>query len=321
MRELCSLFRHTGGFRRFVLLTALRCPFDALQTLLQAGFLWAAVQAIGQSDTVRLTIACGAYGLGSLLLYLYNGTIWSVYAAYVARWAGSVGRCLFHHLCGLSLQQIEARSSGEWMTRLNADVQAASAMLNQPIHLPHAAVSAINIVVSCAVLLWMNPAILGLILLFVIPHLLLVQLVLARPMTGLSLSIQQATDRCTAGLQPMVECASTAILYDAREFLLDRFRQSSLRLLRENLRLRHRAALGGALLPLLGMGGYLLLLYVGGGWIAAGKLTFGELVAAFQYRGGVLLGAMMLASSLMNMKTALAGVRRVNETMAIPVEE
>lgn len=49
-------------------------------------------------------------------------------------------------------------------------------------------------------------------------------------------------------------------------------------------------------------------------------MTFGELTAAFQCRGGVIVGSMTLTSSLISIKTALAGVRRVTETMHIPSE-
>jgi len=71
----------------------------------------------------------------------------------------------------------------------------------------------------------------------------------------------------------------------------------------------------------MGMCGYLVILLVGGRWMAAGTMTFGELTAAFQYRGGLLTGSMMFINSMINIKTAIAGVKRINDTMDITMEE
>ena len=88
---------------------------------------------------------------------------------------GIIRRKLFRHISCLSLQQIEAKPSGEWITRLNADVQAATAILNQAIHLPHAVVSTVNICVSSMILVLINPWVFGLVIVFVIPHILVSQ--------------------------------------------------------------------------------------------------------------------------------------------------
>lgn len=69
-----------------------------------------------------------------------------------------------------------------------------------------------------------------------------------------------------------------------------------------------------------GMGGFLAILLIGGSLATAGIMTFGQLVAVIQYRTGLLVSMMMLANSLINIKTALAGVKRVNDTMHITME-
>ncbi|MGF7144990.1 ABC-type multidrug transport system fused ATPase/permease subunit [Anaerotaenia torta] len=321
MRDLKKLFCSIGGVRRFILLTLCRCPFDALNTALQASFLHYAFRAMNSNHLHELYVTCAMYGIGSLLLFLYNGTVWSLYAAYVIKWVGVLRRKLFEHIAGLSLRQIEAGSSGDWITRLNSDVQAAAAVLNQSIHLPHAAVALVNIIVSSAILVVMNPSIYGLVLLFLIPHMLISRYLIAKPMTKLSLEAQQAAADNTTDMAALITCADTAILYDARGFLTGHFEESSLRLRRANMRMRRRNALGSGIQPLMGLGGYLVILLLGSIWIADGRMNFSDLTAAFQYRGGLLVGGMMLMNSLINMKAALAGVKRINETMEISLEE
>ncbi|NLX77459.1 MAG: ABC transporter ATP-binding protein [Clostridiaceae bacterium] len=87
------------------------------------------------------------------------------------------------------------------------------------------------------------------------------------------------------------------------------------------MKIHSRKAAGNGLLVLMGMCGYLAVLMIVGNRVSAGTVTFGELTAVFQYRGGLMKGMMMLINSLMNIKTAMAGVKRVNETMSMSLEE
>jgi ABC-type multidrug transport system fused ATPase/permease subunit len=319
--DIQELFKMAGGVRRFIILTLLRSPFDALYTVIQASFLQFAFEAINKGDQNRLFHVCVMFGIGSLLLFLYNGTVWTLYATYVTKWVGRIRRKLFGHISSLSLQQIEAEPSGEWITRLNSDVHAATAILNQSIHLPHAVVSTVNICVSSLILVLMNPRVFGLIIMFVIPHILINQLSIAKPVIRYAMDVQEATAKNTTDMNALVTCADIAVLYDAQGFLLKRFKESSLELRKANMKIQHRRAIGSGLLPLMAMGGYLVILLIGGRWITAGTMTFGALTAAFQYRAGMQKGLMMLINSLININNALAGVKRVNETMCIALEE
>ena len=320
IRDIWKLFKTAGGVGRFIFLTLLRCPFDALHTVIQASFLQFAFNSINSGSRTGLFYACVWFGIGSLLLFLYNGIVWTLYATYVVKWVSTIRRKLFKHISTLSLEQIEARPSGEWITRLNADVQAATALLNQSIHLPHAIVATINICASSVILLLMDPELFGWIVAFVIPHVWIHQLFIAKPVDRYAMEVQEATAKNTTDMNALVTCFDAAVLYDAQGFLLKRFEESSIEVRKANMKIQHRRALGSGLLPLLGMGGYLVLLLIGGSWIADGTMTFGKLTAAFQYRGGLLKGSMMLLNSLINIKAALAGIRRVNETMSIALE-
>ncbi len=321
MCDILQLFRMTGGVKRFIILTILRCPFDALYTIVQATFLKLVFEAISSKNQDSLYYVCALFTIGSLLLFLYNGTIWRMYAAYVVKWVGMLRRKLFEHISSLSVQQIEARPSGEWITRLNADMQAAAAILNQSIHLPHAVVSTVNISVSSVILALLDPLMFGLVILFVIPHILISRFVVARPMTRLAAIAQEEIAENTSDMNALITCADTALLYNAQEFLTKRFEVSSLNIRKANMQLQYRRAIGSGLMVLMGLGGYLAALLIGGRLVAAGDMTFGGLTAVFQYRGGILAGSMMLVNSLINIKTAMAGIKRVNETLSITLEE
>ncbi len=321
MRDLKELFRKTGKLPQAVLLLILRCPFDTLQTIILATFLQRGFNAINNNDIKQLYLTCTLSVVGFALLFLYNGTIWTMFATFYTKWISIIRQKMFSHILDLPLQKIDSKPLGEWITRLNADVQSATSVLGHPVQLPHAAYSLVNIIVSSIILIKMNPVIYGLIMLFVIPHILTIQYFVAKPMTGLATEVQEASANNTTDMNTLVTCADIAKLYDAETFLMSKFERSSLELRKANMRIHYRNGLSEALTPILGMTGYIVILLIGGIWIGEGKMTLGDLTAALQYRSGVLAGAIILTKSLMNIKTALAGVKRVNETMQIPLEE
>ena len=212
--EVKRLFDMTGTFRRFVILTLLRLPFDTLFNIINALFLKYAFDAVNGAGKNGLMIACALFGVGNIFLFLYNGTVWTLYATNVTKWVGTIRRKLFSHVSGLPLQQIESRPIGEWMTRLNADVQAATAMLNQSIHLPHAVVAIVNICASSLILILMDPRMFGLIMLFVVPHILINRIFVTKPMTRFAINVQEVTAKNTNDMNTLVTCADIAILYD-----------------------------------------------------------------------------------------------------------
>ncbi len=320
MRKLREVFQLIGGFARFVVLTILRCPFDAAFTLLQACFLQQSFDAVSRGDTAGLQCTCLQFFIGSMLLFLYNGTVWRVYACFAVRWAAALRAKLFDHLMHLPLSIIESRSGGEWFTRLNTDTAAACALFNQPMHVAHGAVAILSLLISSILLITVDPGVYVLILAFILPHAYINQTCVAKPMVSLGHYAQQAQAENAADFTSIISCADTAILYDAQAFLLKRFEESSLKTRMANMRMRRRSAFGAGLLPLFGLGGYLVLLITGGSQIRDGGITFGSLTAIFQYRGGLMAAVMTLLTCTININAATAGVQRVQETMGITKE-
>jgi len=236
-------------------------------TIIQAVFLQYAFNAIGLVDNRQLTTVCLIFGIASLCLFLYNGIIWSIYAPFVTRIESKLRVKLFERILKFSYEHIEATAHGEWLTRLNTDVQMP---FSQSIHLPHAVNAILQIGVS-AVILWnMNPRMFGWVMLFVIPHIIIGQVFIARAMPGLNKKSLESTAENTSELTALITCADIAALYGGQDYLMKRFEQSSLRLLRAKMKIRNRNALSTAILPLFGMGGYLMLLIISGSWIADG---------------------------------------------------
>jgi ABC-type bacteriocin/lantibiotic exporter with double-glycine peptidase domain len=316
--EMRALLSFTGNGAKFLFLLFLRCPFDAAMTVINAIFLQHAFNAVAHNDSAQLISVCLIFGFASLCLFSYNGIIWSIYAPFVTRMERKLRARLFEKITMFSCERMEATPQGEWVTRLNTDVQMP---FSRPIHLPHAVCAVVNIGVSSVFLWLISPEVFGWVILFVIPHIIVSQLVIARAMPDLNRKSLEATAKNTSELTALITCADTATLYDAKDYLMKRFEASSLNLRRANMKMRKKNIIGSALLPLFGMSGYLILLIVSSKWIINGSITFGDLTAAFQYRGGLLLGSMMIISSMISIGASFAGIKRINETMSEKTEE
>lgn len=318
-KELRALFRKAGRGGQFLALVLLRSLFDALYTMVQAWFLRGAFLAIGNGDKAALGLACAGFGVLSAFLFLYNGTIWARFAVFTARTCASVRRLLFGAMTGASPERIEKTPRADWMTRLNVDAQLD--FLTKPNQIAQAALAAVGIGIGTLALLLSRPAAFLWTLLFAVPHLLFSRFFVARPMTAYTRAILSDTAKNAADFDAILACKQTAALYDAEGFLLERFRHSSLATRRSRMRVCFRSAIGDGILPLLGWGGYLALIVAGGVWISQGTYTFGELTAALQYRGRVLAGLLLMGNCLVGMRSSLAGLKRVNETLSLEAEE
>jgi ABC-type bacteriocin/lantibiotic exporter with double-glycine peptidase domain len=327
IREIRGLFKITGGGTKAILLLLLRSPFEAVFTFIKASFLQSGFDAVNYDnynniDNInKLYVVCFLFVLQSLILFLYNGTVWTMTAVYVIKWTGRIRRKLFGHiLSNVSLQRVESQTSGEWFTRLNYAVYSAAAILAQPVHLPFLVVGIANAGISSVMLLRMSPEIFGLVILFVMPHI-LANYFITKPIpeiwrASLGYSAQNVTD-----LNAVITCADTAILYDAQGFLMKRFEESSLNIRKTNMKIRRRLTLDGGLASLFGMSGYLILLLIAKEWIHAGVMTFGILTAAFQYRGGIIAGSGAVITGVRQIQSSMPGINMVNEIMNIPPEE
>jgi ABC-type bacteriocin/lantibiotic exporter with double-glycine peptidase domain len=311
IRDMVKILKITDGGPRFALLVLLRSPISIAMTLVNAVFLRRAFDAVTLNSADLLIAACIFFGAASLATFLYNGTVWSVYAAPTTiEMECKMRIALFDKISSLPFWRVEALPKGEWLTRLNADVQAPFSE-----SWPHTFIAVVNICASSFILCRMNPAVYGLIILFVVPHIIFSQLVIARVMPLLKRKSLEAAAINTDDLDTLITCAGVAALYDGKDYFMARFEKSSMALFRANMRIRARNALSAGVLPLFGLGGYLVLLIVCGGWIADGRFTFGGLTAAFQLRGGVLLGSLALIDCMVAIQANMAGVRRLNEIM------
>ena len=316
MRDLLALMKRIGSLRKYVILLILRSPFDALRTWMLANLMQAVFYSVETGERGSLQAVCVVYGLICALLFVYNGTIWSSYAAFAAETEVQVHEALFRKLGEMPLRKLDSHLGGEWITRLNSDVQGAFLMMSGALNIPHAVVASINTVLACVLMVRSSWLLFGITWLFFLPYLFINYKLVLKGMGERKEASQKAMAENTSAICPLITEAAVIRIYDAGDLLMKECEESSLRLMRINLNMQVRSALGNVALRLSGLGGYFALLLWGYYMIYRGSFSFPELVYCFQVRGAVLAGISMLIASLNNIRANAVCVKRIWKTLS-----
>ena len=314
IRSLRRVFKQVGQFQTYIRLLLLRCPVDAMLTNLNACFLQYSFDSINQGSEAKLISGCKYFAIASLLIFLYNGSIWSMYARFVTKFTGKLRKMVFSSIVHMPFKKFDEKTSGEWMTRLNLDAQMTINLLNAPCNIPHVVVSVVNISVSALLLLLINPTLMIVTLLFVIPHVLVNKKLVYTKVSNLMEQSQECAERNLTCFSTLITCADTVSLYDAKDFVMEEYEKSSVEMVRANIRIHRRKAINSSVIPLFGMSGYIVILLLGLVMIRRSLLTFGTLTAALQYRGAILMGTMLFINSMTEIRTNAVGLKRMEET-------
>jgi len=313
MSDLLILIKRIGVLRKYIFLLMLRAPFDAIRTWMLAGLMKTTFLCLEIKDMDKLLSVCIFYGLICALLFFYNGTVWSVYAAFAAKMEAQVQKLMLESMLKLPLRRVESHRSGEWFTRLNSDVQTAFMMMNGPLNIPHGVVAIINTLMSTLLLLGSNRHLFVVTWVFVLPHLLVNHKLVLRHMPKLKAESQKAMEESTSAIKPLITEADTILIYDAGDLMMQKCEESSLKLMRIHMSMHMRNALSDVIMRLFGSGGYFALLLIGYGMNCDGRMVFADVVYCLQVRGSILVGVFMLITCLGNTRANAVCVKRIND--------
>lgn len=314
MGDLSKLVKRMGLWRKYIILLLLRSPFDAFRTWLLANLMKSIFSCLETDNASALLKLCVVYGLLCAALFAYNGIIWAKYAAFSAKAEIWIQKKMFEKILSLPLKRIDSRLSGEWITRLNSDIQAAFTMMNGPMNIPHLAVAIINTMLSCLLMLNRSLLFLGITWMFAIPQLVINYKTVLKATPKLKEESQNAMAENTSAIRPLLTEADTILLYDAKELMMTNCAENSRRLIEVNMKMHVRKDISDMSMRLFGIGGYLMILLIGYRFIYNGTMAFSDVVYCFQVRGSILSGMFMLITCLNNLKANSVCVKRINET-------
>uniref|UniRef100_UPI004057B432 ABC transporter transmembrane domain-containing protein n=1 Tax=Acetatifactor sp. TaxID=1872090 RepID=UPI004057B432 len=315
MRDLFVLVKRLGIQRKYLFLLLLRAPFDAFRTWMLATFMKSTFGYIEIGASDKLLAECMIYGLLCAFLFFYNGTIWSIYAAFAAKTEAQLQGLLINKIMNMPYRRIVGHGSGEWITKLNSDIHGAFVLMNGPLNIPHMVVAIINLMLSSLLLFRSSHLLFIVTLVFVLPHMMLNYTVVLKHMPGLKEASQKALGESTSAIKPLITEADTILLYDAGNMMLHVCEERSRALMKYNLTMQMRNILGNTILRLLGLSGYLVILGLGYVHIYNGNMSFAELVYSFQVRGSILSAMLMLTTCVSNIKANSVCAKRLNNIL------
>lgn len=315
MGELSKWIRRMGLWRKYLFLLLLRSPFDAFRTWMLANLMKSIFKCLETYHSGALLKLCIIYGLLCVLLFVYNGIIWAKYAAFSAKVEIRLQKKMFEKILNLPFARLDRRFSGEWITRLNSDIQAAFTMMNGPMNIPHLVVAVINTMLSCLLMLKSSLLFWGITCIFAIPQLVINDRIVLKSIPKLKEASQNAMAESTSAIRPLITEADTILLYDARELMIMNCTEASRKLMKINIKLHMRNAINAVSMHLFGIGGYLMILLLGYRFIYDGTMTFSDTVYCFQVRGAILSGMFMLITCLNNIKANSVCIKRMNDTL------
>ncbi len=307
------MLKKLGIKKQYLRLLALRLPFEAIRNLINALFLKQAFEAIEALNFVRLGVVCGLFLAANLLLFTYNGTVWRFFAAFYAGLQKKLKLYIFNKLLAKPIEEIDKLASGDVLLRINQDAQMTAAIYGEPWNLVFLVNGIANLLLSAILFCIFDSKLFLIVLAFVIPHILIITWIVSPRLSSIQNKIQKASADLTDMYESFVNLADTVFLYDCSDFFLKKIKIKNLELKLLFIKKALYKAIEHAVMPLFGITGYLVLMFLGAEKINAGIITLGSLLYAFQLRGGVIMAANMIATSITTISVNKAGLKRLEE--------
>ncbi len=312
MHDFLSLLKKMGVLRKYVFLLILRSPFDAARAWMLANLMKTVFLCLETDKIDGLPEVCVSYGLLCALLFLYNGTVWSIYAAFCSKLEAGLQKKMIQKILTLPYRYVESQKSGEWITKLNSDIQAVCTMMNGALNIPHFVVAALNTALLSVLMFQSSVLLFCVIWILAVLHLFVNYRIILKDMPHLREESLKAMAESTSAIKPLITEAETILMYHAGGLMMKKCEESSRRFLKINQNIHMKNALSSAILRLFGCGGFFLALLIGCRFILDGAMSFSDVVYCLQVRAAILSSLFMLTVSMNNIKANLVCVKRIN---------
>lgn len=300
----------------FALILLLRLPFDFLSAVLSANMLESFLRLTENGQSECLWKNFGIFLLFTVLLFGYNVSIWatvSVCADMLLQ--RRLRNRLLEHILSRNSQEMEKYSEGDWITRLNNDVDRVNDYLTTPINFMHVSIATFNIVLSSVVLVILNSSLYLLAILITVPFFILSSVVIIRKIPYYRKKAQEAYADYTNWIEPIVDANDSISIFDGEEVVLQKVEEASKEILRQNVKAHTLTAWSSFFTIISGNTGYLLLLLFGNFMMGTGVKDLAQLFKITQYRGEIMKGILCVNAGLNGMKTNLTGAVRIEEIL------
>ena len=315
-RKVRKILKETGMTKDFIIVMILRAPFDFINALLSANMLETFIRLAERKEEGELLPTFGMFLLFTVIMFGYNMFVWAVVTMKInIRFIKKLRMRVYKSLLSRTGQEMEELSAGDWISRLNSDIDKTDLYLVGPLNFMHLLIASVNMTLSAAVLFMLNRTMLAVSLLVTLPFFFLSSVVAIRKVPVFKKNSREHYAKYTNWMEPVVNASESIRIFDGEELVMAKAEEESLKIMKNNMKAHKRTALATGINTFSGMTGYLLLLFLGNSMIGSELDDFARMMKITQYRGEMMKSVMMINNCVGRMKGNLPAAERVEEVL------
>ena len=315
-KKVIRILKETGMMKDFIFMMILRAPFDFLNAVLASNMLESFIRLVERKEEGELFPNFWIFLLFTVVLFGYNMFVWAVVSMKInIRFIKKLRMRVYKSLLSRTQQEMEKLSAGDWISRLNSDVDKTDLYLVGPLNFMHMVISVVNLSMSAIVLFILNHTMLLVTLAVMLPFFFLSSVVVIKKIPVFKKRSREHYAKFTNWMEPVVNSSEAIKIFEGEELILKKAEEESLLIMKNNMRAHKRTALASGINTFSGISGYLLLLFLGNSMMGSEIEDAARMFKITQYRGEMMKSVMMLNSCIGRMKTNLPGAERVEEVL------
>ena len=315
-KKVIRILKETGMMKDFIFMMILRAPFDFLNAVLASNMLESFIRLVERKEEGELFPNFWIFLLFTVVLFGYNMFVWAVVSMKInIRFIKKLRMRVYKSLLSRTQQEMEKLSAGDWISRLNSDVDKTDLYLVGPLNFMHMVISVVNLSMSAIVLFILNHTMLLVTLAVMLPFFFLSSVVVIKKIPVFKKRSREHYAKFTNWMEPVVNSSEAIKIFEGEELILKKAEEESLLIMKNNMRAHKRTAFASGINTFSGISGYLLLLFLGNSMMGSEIEDVARMFKITQYRGEMMKSVMMLNSCIGRMKTNLPGAERVEEVL------
>ena len=315
-KKVIRILKETGMMKNFIIIMILRAPFDFLNAVLASNMLESFIRLVEKKNEGELLPAFGTFLFFTVLLFGYNMFVWAVVSMKInIRFIVKLRMRVYKSLLSRTQQEMEKMSAGDWISRLNSDIDKTDLYLVGPLNFMHKMIALVNIGLSAVVLFILNRTMLFAALIITLPFFFLSSVVIIKKIPVFKKRSREHYARFTNWMEPIVNSSEAIRIFEGEDLVIKKAEEESLEIMKNNMRAHKRTALAAGVNTFSGISGYLLLLFLGNSMMGSEIEDIARMFKITQYRGEMMKSVMMVNSCIGRMKTNLPGAERVEEVL------
>ncbi|HEY0700887.1 MAG TPA: ABC transporter ATP-binding protein, partial [Micromonospora sp.] len=312
---LSALLPYLRSHRRTLLTVALLSLVGAGAALAQPLLTRAVLDAVGAARPVAGPVSL-------LVVLLVAGAVVEGLRDYLLQRTAEglvldTRRTLARHLLRLPVVEYDRRRTGDLLSRVGADTTLLRAVVTSGLF--EAATGVVMVVGASVAMLLLDPFLFGVTLLGVGGGL-TVAVLLARRVRGLSEQAQARVGEMTSAVERAITAARTIRASRAEEREAAAVGDSARQAYDAGLRVARLGAYVGPAGTIAVQGAFLLVLAVGGGRVASGVISVGDLVAFVMFLFFLVVPLGRALHAYTQLQQGLGALQRIEEMLVLPVE-